>query len=349
MRSAKPGPRERAGPVRKCGLRSKRPASPRIPGGDTVRPRTGRRAARRGAGRAAGGHHGRERDRELVQELRVRTGQMDGDGARPRVRFDATRQVAATTRGHASPRADDARVQPRQLLIRGEVARGLQEALHRAPEVGRTDRPAVGIAQSATQREDVAVAVATRRRRRRRQRPDDRRARRTLDTSVGDQAVVGERVEAERRPANIARGSSQSSRSDGLGELGTSTRSVPPRCAACGASAAAHTEPPATAIAAGLLPVFSGSTTRGPSGSTWTTVPSSPPATQTAPSPTATAVGSLPDGAAPGHRVALGIDAREVPTWRLTTHTAPSPTATALGRCRPGSPAPRGRCAGRSG
>ena len=47
---------------------------------------------------------------------------------------------------------------------------------------------------------------------------------------------------------------------------GTSTRSVPPRCADCGASAAAHTDPPATAIAAGLLPVFSFSTSRGPIG-----------------------------------------------------------------------------------
>ena len=110
-----------------------------------------------------------------------------------------------------------------------------------------------------------------------------------------------------------------------------STRSVPPRCAACGATAAVHSDPPLSASAIGLLPVVIFSIKLGPSGSTRATVPPSPPATHTFPPPAATAVGSPPISSMPDTTFLAGSIRDSVPSWRLATHTAPSPTASALG------------------
>ena len=95
---------------------------------------------------------------------------------------------------------------------------------------------------------------------------------------------------------------------------------------------AAHTDPPATAIAAGLLPTLNRSSRRGPSGSTRATVPSSPPATHTAPSADGDRGRVAADADVPRDAFVSGRSAHSVPSWRLTTHTAPSPTASALGR-----------------
>jgi hypothetical protein len=113
-------------------------------------------------------------------------------------------------------------------------------------------------------------------------------------------------------------------------DVGRSARSVPPRCAVSGATAAVHTAPSTTASADGLLPVAS-RVMRGPSESTRVTVPSSPPATHTAPSPTATAVGSAPTPTTRETEFVIGSMRASVPSVRSTTQTAPSPTASALG------------------
>ena len=85
------------------------PAPPRIPGGDTVRPGAGRRAARRGTGRAAAG----TTDAKGIVSLCRNSGS-------GRVRWTVMVRVRASVRshatgrsdprGHASPRADDALV-----------------------------------------------------------------------------------------------------------------------------------------------------------------------------------------------------------------------------------------------
>src|SRR3954453_5112810 len=107
------------------------------------------------------------------------------------------------------------------------------------------------------------------------------------------------------------------------GACGRRTRRVPPRCADCGASAATHTDPPATTIAEGRLAVLSRFGLRGPSGSTRATVPSSPPAPPTAPSPPAPPPappspppprrGILADPAPPRLGIGGGVDPRERP------------------------------------
>ena len=116
-----------------------------------------------------------------------------------------------------------------------------------------------------------------------------------------------------------------------------------------GATAAAHTDPSATASADGLLPVLSRVITRGPPGSTRATVPSSPPAIHTAPSPTATAAGSRPTrDAATSPRSGPGRSARACRHggWRPTPRPRPSPARSA--RCRRGSRWTTRRCAARS-
>ena len=111
----------------------------------------------------------------------------------------------------------------------------------------------------------------------------------------------------------------------------TIARSVPPRCAAGDATVAVQTAPSTVAIAAGLLPVGTDSTTRGATGSTRTTAPAPPVATHTAPPPAATPVGSPPTRVSPDTELVAGSIRETVPSWRLATHTAPSPTASAAG------------------
>ena len=107
---------------------------------------------------------------------------------------------------------------------------------------------------------------------------------------------------------------------------------MPPRCAACGATAAVHTEPPVSAIAAGLLPVVDRLDRRaGRRGST-----RDDGALLTAGDPHAPAAGGdrgrlAADADRPDTAFVAGSIRDSVPSWRLTTHTAPSPTASALG------------------
>ena len=110
------------------------------------------------------------------------------------------------------------------------------------------------------------------------------------------------------------------------GACGRGSRSVPPRCAACGASAATHTEPPATAIAAGLLPVFEPLRPRAARpGRRGRRCPPRRPRPTRRPPPPRPRSGRWPTPT--GHETVslVGVDPRSVPSWRLTTHTAPSP------------------------
>ena len=110
------------------------------------------------------------------------------------------------------------------------------------------------------------------------------------------------------------------------------TRSVPPRCADGGAPAAAHTEPPATAIAGGAAPGLDALVDpRGPPVDARDGALPRRRATHTVPSPTATAVGSRADPDRPRHRVRARVDAQQRPVDTVDDPTAPSPTAIALG------------------
>ena len=106
---------------------------------------------------------------------------------------------------------------------------------------------------------------------------------------------------------------------------------MPPRCVACGATAAAHTRPPATVTAAGLLPVldrFEPSRRRRVDARDRSVLAARHPYRPVA---AATAVGSLPTRTVPVTAFVAGSIRETVPSWRLTTQTAPSPIATALG------------------
>ena len=106
---------------------------------------------------------------------------------------------------------------------------------------------------------------------------------------------------------------------------------MPPWWLAGAASTAAHTEPPATASALGLLETAIGAAGRRVTASMRVTVAALPSATQTPPSPAAIAPGSRPTRVRPVTASVVGSICETVASWRLTIHTAFAPTATPTG------------------
>ena len=276
-----------------------------------------RRAAPEPSARGGRRHHGQERGGQLLEQLGVGPAQVDGDGARPFVGDDAAREVAASGRLPATGRPGDG-VRKRHTGIPSDSPR----ALHRGPEVAGPDRRAIGVSKAAAEPEHVAPAAVGGLRHVGGQTSHQPCSGRAAGPAVLDQAVVGE---LQHGIAAASWPPLAGSRSNAL-----PTRSVPPRCAAGGATAVTQMEPPTAARPAGVLPVRTVSTIARVLGSRRSTAPLAS-ATHRAWSAIVSATGEPPAGTVSVTRSVAGSIRDTVPSWRLAIHTAPSPTATAAG------------------